>query len=123
MSQPRRRDTCHKSRAAYYNYKRLSLPRSLTGSTANVQAGPKLLKQGSRKALGKDVGILGCRRDMKDPNMTEGDPLPNKVEINLNMLRPLMLHQVAGEIHSTDIVTVDQGGTTRRVAKLMEQLA
>jgi len=39
------------------------------------------------------------------------------------MLRPLMLHRVAGEIHSTDIVTVDQGGTTRRVAKLMEQLA
>ena len=52
--------------------------------------------------------------------MTEGDPLPNKVEINLKMLRSLMLHRVAGEIHSTDIITVDQGGTTKWVAKLKE---
>jgi hypothetical protein len=44
---------------------------------------------------------------MKDPNMTEGDPLSNKIEINLNMRRSLMLHRVAGEIHNTDIITVD----------------
>jgi hypothetical protein len=28
---------------------------------------------------------------MKYPNVTEGDPLPNKMEINLNVLRALML--------------------------------
>ena len=52
--------------------------------------------------------------------MAEGDPLPNKVEINLNMLCPLMLHWVAREIHSTDVITVDQSGTTRRVTKVYE---
>jgi hypothetical protein len=57
---------------------------------------------------------------MKDSNVTEGDLLSNKVEIDLNMLRPLMLHWIAGEIYSTDVVTIDQGGTARRVAKLKE---
>jgi hypothetical protein len=59
---------------------------------------------------------------MENPNVTEGDLLSNKMEINLNMLRPLMLHWIAGEIYSTDIVTVYQGGTARWVAKLKEQL-
>jgi hypothetical protein len=57
---------------------------------------------------------------MKDSNMTEGNLLSNKVEIDLNMLRPLMLHWIAGEIYSTDVVTIDQGGKARRVAKLKE---
>jgi hypothetical protein len=57
---------------------------------------------------------------MKDSNVTEGDLLSNKVEIDLNMLRPLMLHWIAGEIYSTNVVTIDQGGTARRVAKLKE---
>ena len=86
MSQPHRPDTCHKSRAAYYNYNRL------TGSTANVQAGSKLLKHRGREGRGEDVGVLRCRRDMKNPNVAEGDSLPNKMEINLNMLHALMLY-------------------------------
>ena len=57
---------------------------------------------------------------MKYPNVAEGDPLPNKMEINLNVLYPLMLNRVAKEINMTNIVTVDQCGTTRRVAKLYE---
>jgi hypothetical protein len=57
---------------------------------------------------------------MKNSNMTEGDLLSNKMEIDLNMLRPLMLHRIVGEIYSTDIVTIDQGGTARWMAKLKE---
>jgi hypothetical protein len=34
---------------------------------------------------------------MKNLNVTEGDLLSNKIEIDLNMLRPLMLHRIAGE--------------------------
>jgi hypothetical protein len=29
---------------------------------------------------------------MKNPNLAKGDSLPNKMEINLNMLRALMLY-------------------------------
>jgi len=57
---------------------------------------------------------------MKNPNVTKGDLLSNKMEIDLNVLRPLMLHWITGEVYSTDVVTVDQGGTARRVAKLKE---
>jgi hypothetical protein len=70
----------------------LTLSRNLIGSMTDVQAGPKLLKHRGRKTLGEDVGVLGCGRNMKYPNVAEGDPLSNKMEINLNMLHPLMLH-------------------------------
>jgi hypothetical protein len=87
---------------------------------ANVQAGSKLLEHRSGKALGENVGVLGCRRHMKYPNVAEDDSLPNKMEINLNVLRPLMLNWVAGEINGTNVVTIDQSGTARLVAKLYE---
>jgi hypothetical protein len=57
---------------------------------------------------------------MKYPNVAEGDLLLNKMEINLNVLRSLMLNWVAGEINDTNVIAVDQSGTTRLVAKLYE---
>jgi len=59
---------------------------------------------------------------MSNPNVTEGNLLSNKVEIDLNVLRPLMLYWIAGEIDSTDIIAIDQSGTARRALKLKEQL-
>jgi hypothetical protein len=50
---------------------------------------------------------------MKNSNVTEGNLLSNKMEVDLNMLRPLMLHRIAGEIDSTDVVTIDQSSTVR----------
>ena len=55
---------------------------------------------------------------MENPNLTEGDTLPNKVEINLNVLRALMLDRIGGEVDSTDVVSINQGGTAKMVAKL-----
>ena len=55
---------------------------------------------------------------MENSNMTEGDTLPNKVEINLNVLCALMLDRVGGEVDNTDVVAINQGGTTKMVAKL-----
>jgi hypothetical protein len=42
------------------------------------------------------------------------------MEIDLNVLCLLMLHGIAGEVHSIDVITVDQGGTTRGVLELKE---
>jgi hypothetical protein len=55
---------------------------------------------------------------MENPNLTEGDTLPNKVEINLNVLRALMLDQIGGEVDSTNVVTINQGGTAKVVTML-----
>jgi hypothetical protein len=60
---------------------------------------------------------------MENSNVTEGNLLSNKMEIDLNVLRPLMLHRIAGEIYSTDVVTIDHGGTARRMLELKEQLS
>jgi hypothetical protein len=57
---------------------------------------------------------------MKNSNVTEGNLLSNKMEVDLNMLRPLMLHRIAGEIDSTDVVTIDQSSTVRGVLELNE---
>ena len=98
----------------------LTLPRSRNGSTTNVQAGSKLLKHRGGETLGEDAGVLRCRWDMKNPNLAKGDSLPNKMEINLNMLRALMLDWVGGEVDNTNVITIDQRGSARWVANLHE---
>ena len=60
---------------------------------------------------------------MKNSSMTEGNFLSNKVEINLNMFCSLMLHWVAGEIYGTDVITIDHGGSARRMVKFNQQLS
>jgi hypothetical protein len=55
---------------------------------------------------------------VQNPNLAKGDTLPNKVGINLNVLRTLMLDRIGGEVDSTDVVTINQGGTAKMVAKL-----
>jgi hypothetical protein len=57
---------------------------------------------------------------MKDPSMAEGNFLSNKVEIDLYMLCSLMLHWIAGHVHCTIVITIDQGGSERWVVKLKQ---
>jgi hypothetical protein len=46
----------------------------------------------------------------------------DKMKINLHMLDALMLNETGGEVHNTDIITVDKCTPRRRTLKLMEQL-
>ena len=52
---------------------------------------------------------------MENTNIPEGDTLMDKVEINLDMLHPLMLNRVGGKIYCTDIVTVDHSSAAKRL--------
>lgn len=72
---------------------RLANPPSQRVAT-DVQTGPDLRKDRRRQTLGEDVGILGQRRHVEDVDSTNGNTLPNKVEINLNMFGALVLNQV-----------------------------
>ena len=45
---------------------------------------------------------------MKNSKITNGNPLPDKVEINLNMFGSLMLNRVGGHVDGADVVAVDQ---------------
>jgi hypothetical protein len=45
---------------------------------------------------------------MDDVDLTDGNPLADEMKINVHMLCALMLNGVGGEVHNTDVVTVDE---------------
>jgi hypothetical protein len=40
---------------------------------------------------------------MENPNIANSHPVPNEVQVNLHMLRSLMLNRVGGEVHDADV--------------------
>jgi hypothetical protein len=45
---------------------------------------------------------------MENSHILDGDTLVDEVEVKLDMLRALVLYRVGGEVHGTDVVTVDK---------------
>ena len=60
---------------------------------------------------------------MEYPNIANGDPVAHEVQVDLHMLRPLMLNGVGGEIHGADVVTVDERALGERVVELRQELS
>jgi hypothetical protein len=60
---------------------------------------------------------------MKNPNITDSHPVTNEVQVNLHMLRLLMLNRVSGEVHGTDVVTVDERALGEQAVKLSQELS
>jgi hypothetical protein len=71
-------------------------PQSKHLATANVETGLELKKHGGRKPFCEDVCKLRGGRNMLNTNFTSSNPLTNKMEIYLNMLRPMMLNWISG---------------------------
>jgi hypothetical protein len=46
---------------------------------------------------------------VQDADITDGNAFPHKVEVDIDMLRALVLNGVGGEVDGTDIITVDEG--------------
>ena len=92
-------------------------------ATCYVEAGAKLRESRGGETLGEDVSKLGGGRDMEDPNIADSDPVASKVQVDLHMLRPLMLNGVGGEIHGADVVTVDERALGERAMKLSQELS
>jgi hypothetical protein len=55
--------------------------------------------------------------------LTDGNLLSDKMKINLHMLRALILNGVGGEVHSADVVAVDESAARWRSLELMQELA
>jgi hypothetical protein len=64
----------------------------------DVDTWPKLLKHRRREPLGEDVSKLWGGRNVKDMNISNGETLANEMEVNLDMLRMLMLDRIGGEV-------------------------
>jgi hypothetical protein len=93
---------------ADYRTQYSNTPHSHNTATADVETGPKLIKHRGGETLREDVGELRCRRYMEDADLTDDNLLSNEMNINLHMLRALMLNGVGGEVHGADVVAVDE---------------
>jgi hypothetical protein len=60
---------------------------------------------------------------MEDVDLTNGKLLSDEMKINLHMLHALMLNGAGGEVHSADVVTVDESAAQWRSLELMQELA
>ena len=60
---------------------------------------------------------------MKNADVTNINPFPDKVEINLDMLCALMLDRVGRQVNSTDVVTVHQGRLGEWAMELKKKLS
>jgi hypothetical protein len=59
---------------------------------SDVENGRKLREDQRWKAFGEDVGVLTSCGNMQDFDMTEGNMFADEVEINLDVLRVLMMN-------------------------------
>jgi hypothetical protein len=59
---------------------------------------------------------------VEDPNSTGGDIIADEMQIDLDMLGPLVLHWVGGEVDRADVVAVDQCAPGQGDVKLGEEL-
>ncbi|KAG2582119.1 hypothetical protein PVAP13_6KG087300 [Panicum virgatum] len=98
-------------------------PRQPQLATCYVEAGAKLRESRGGETLGEDVGKLGGGWDMEDPNIADSNPVANEVQVDLHMLRPLMLNGVGGEIHGAGVVAVDERALGERAMKLSQELS
>src|SRR6185312_11306089 len=92
-------------------------------ATDYVEAGAKLREGRGGQSLGEDVSKLRDSRDMEYPNIANGDSVAHEVQVNLHMLRPLMLDGVGGEIHGADVVAVDERTLGERAMELRQELS
>lgn len=60
----------------------------------DIQTGLELNKHRSRQTLGEDVGELRCGWHMQNTYISSTDTLADEMEINLHMLRALMLNWI-----------------------------
>jgi hypothetical protein len=57
---------------------------------------------------------------MQDTDITDGHAFPHKVEVDLGMLRALVLNGVGGEVDGADIVAVDECALLQRSVELLK---
>ena len=60
---------------------------------------------------------------MENPNIADSNPVTNEVEVDLHMLRPLMLNRVGGEVHGANVVAVDERALGERAVELTQELS
>lgn len=59
---------------------------------------------------------------MQDTDLTKRDLFADKVNVDLNVLRPPVLHWIGGHVYSADVVAVHHGGRNSGNMKLLKKM-
>ena len=102
---------------------RANIPPQPQLATGYIEAEAKLREGRGGQPLGEDVNKLGGSRDLEYLNIADGDSVAHEVQVNLHVLRPLMLDEIGGEIHGTDVVAVDERTLGKRAVELRQELS
>jgi hypothetical protein len=65
-----------------------------------VETKPNISEWRGTEALGKNICKLCCDWDMKNSNLPQSNLITNKMNTNLDVLGPSMLHGVAWHVNS-----------------------
>jgi hypothetical protein len=57
---------------------------------------------------------------VQDTDITDDHVFLHKVEVDLDMLRALVLNGVGGEVDCADIIVIDEGGLCQRSMELLK---
>jgi hypothetical protein len=60
---------------------------------------------------------------MENPNISNSHSITDEMQVNLHMLRPLMLNRVGGEVHGANVVAIDKRALGERAVKLSQELS
>ena len=77
---------------------------------ANAQTGLELVEDRRRKSLCHDVRVLKISRDMHNTQITDSHHFSDKVNVQLDMLCSTVMYWVLRQVHSGDVVTVNDCG-------------
>ena len=97
-------------------------PRSRSNGTTDAETGAKILERRRRQPFGHDVRKLLGSRDMENPDVSKSHLFPNRIDIEHNMFGAAVMNWVGGEVHSGDVVAVDNGGLGDRTRELKKKL-
>jgi hypothetical protein len=88
----------------------LTPTRSRSGRLLDAKAGSKFSKECYRKPFSHDVGELVRGGHMENPNLTKGHLFAEEVNVDLDVLRLLVVDGVGHHVDYTDVVAEDNGG-------------
>ena len=63
-----------------------------------------------------------CRRDMEHPNLSQSNLIADEVNVDLDVLRAMMVDRISGHIDSANIVRVHDGHRGNGRVELLEKL-
>jgi hypothetical protein len=98
----------------------LTLARSRSGSLSNAKTRPELKEQGRRQAFRHDIGELVRGRYVQHTYLAKSDLFSDEVNIQLNMLRAMMMNWIGRHVNRTDVVVEDDSAGGDRLVELLE---